>query len=168
MHSSVYGHGIGKMKFRILEGYAKIIEYSIISLLFILLFIVSLQILGRYVPFIPRFLWTVEIATFILMWIIFLGSIVGVRESRHFFVDIFSDTLKPGWSKTLKIIYYITMFAVAVIFLVYGHRFFRMGLTQNSIITGLNLGTVYIAVPLTGLSWVVFLTESFCSDFIGR
>jgi len=147
------------MIFRILEIYAKIIEGVMKILMGILLIVVALQVTGRYVPFIPRYLWTIEVSDFSLIWIIFLGSIIGVREEKHFFLDIFSDNLKPGMNKFIKMIYFICMYIVSLIFVMYGYQYFIMGCIQHSNLTGMNLGIIYISVPLSGISWIIFLTE---------
>ena len=150
---------------RILDVYTKILTKLIILLMVALTFSVALQIVGRYVPFIPRYLWTEEVARFSLIWTIFLGAMIGVREKKHFFVDFLPQNLSAKTETVLKVIYYVFMFTVSFIFIRFGYRYFLMGYIQESEITGLNLGFIYISVPLSGITWFVYLLEGVFNDF---
>ena len=47
-----------------------------------------------------------------------------------------------------------------------GYRYFtKWGLIQESDITGINLGWLYVSVPISGVSWLVFLVEGILKDF---
>ena len=52
----------------------------------------------------------------------------------------------------------------ALILLVYGWEFARFGALQYSEIAGLPMVTIYIAWPLSGLTWLAFLGEKFWED----
>jgi TRAP-type C4-dicarboxylate transport system permease small subunit len=154
---------------KICDTYTKWLNGIIIALGLALMIAVGIQILGRYVPFIPLWLWPQEIINVSLVWMIFLGSIVALREKEHFTVDIFSifmkDTKKSFLSVFLSTLYYLIGFVIAIVFAYYGYFFFRdWGMIQESDITGLNLGYIYAAVPIAGLSWFMFLAESLFRD----
>ena len=144
---------------KFLDIYARIINVAIILLMYLLLFAVALQIAGRYINFIPRFLWAEEIARMSLIWIIFLGSMIGIRERRHFFVDFLPRNLPAKVNVFLDVLYYILLFSVSYIFLRFGFRYFYMGTIQQSELTGLNLGWIHAAVPFAGFTWALFLLE---------
>jgi TRAP-type C4-dicarboxylate transport system permease small subunit len=134
-----------------------------------LLFAVGMQVAGRYIPFIPRYLWTLEVTNFSLIWMIFIGSIVGVRDGKHFIVDVFQfqgQTINPHFSLFLRVLYYFILFVVTYIFVFYGYRYFtKWGMIQVSDITGVNLGWLYVSVPVAGVSWLLFLIESLVKEF---
>jgi TRAP-type C4-dicarboxylate transport system permease small subunit len=48
---------------------------------------------------------------------------------------------------------------MAGIFVVYGVDFARFGWQQNSELTGINMLSIYVAYPLAGVTWVLFLGE---------
>ncbi len=62
------------------------------ALLGLLLLIVIYQICARWITFIPPALWTEEIARFFLVWVIFLGAAIGVRERSHFVLEVLSES----------------------------------------------------------------------------
>ena len=142
-----------------LEIYSKIINYYIwlvykimLILMFLLIFALGVQIGGRYIVFIPRYLWTIELSNFCLIWLIFLGSIIGVN------MDIFYNTkLTPFLEIIFQVVYYSILISIAFIFIIFGYSFYKIGLLQTSELTGLNLGIIYVSVPVTGISWLLIL-----------
>ena len=98
------------MIFRMIDIYAKIINKLITICMYALLFSMSLQVAGRYIPFIPRYLWPLEVTNFSLIWLVFLGSIVGVRGRKHFFVDIFGENISPKLTKAIDVIYFFVLY----------------------------------------------------------
>jgi TRAP-type C4-dicarboxylate transport system permease small subunit len=142
---------------KVLNVYAKLMESAIVILVSVLLLTVGLQIIGRYADFIPRYLWTEELANFSLTWMILLGAILGVRERRHFFVDVLPERMHPAVSVIVDGIYYAAMMIMALVFIRYGFQFAMLGLVQRSVVLRVNLIVVYIAVPFTGVSWLLFL-----------
>ena len=153
------------MILRMISAYGKVIIELIKILMLILLLSVFLQIVGRYIPFIPRYLWTEEVARFSLIWIILLGSMIGVRENRHFFVDLLPRGMTNQTKKYIRLFFYLCMYFISFVFIIFGHRFFLMGYIQNSELTGMNLSIIYISVPISGFSWIVFLSENIYKEF---
>lgn len=157
--------------FRICDMYAKFLHRVMIVLGISLLFAVALQVAGRYIPFIPRYLWTLELSNFSLIWMIFMGSIVGLRDKKHFVVDIFQfqgQAINPKLDKALRVLYYLIILSVTYIFVIYGYQYFmKWGRIQSSDITGINLGWLYASVPISGVSWLIFLVEGILKDFFG-
>lgn len=157
------------MVFRILDIYAKIINRLIIISMYTLLFSMSLQIAGRYIPFIPRYLWPLEVTNFSLIWLVFLGSIIGVRGRKHFFVDIFGEDISLKLRKIIDVIYFFVLYSMAIIFIFFGYKYFvEWGLIQNSDITGVNMGFLYFSVPFSGISWLIFLTEDLYKSYFQK
>jgi TRAP-type C4-dicarboxylate transport system permease small subunit len=151
------------------DAYVKLLSVLMLVAGVALIVAVTIQIGGRYVPFIPLWLWPQEIVNFGLVWMIFMGSVVALREKEHFMVDIITMMLKgrniPPFNVALNSIYYLIAFAISVIFTFYGFVFFRdWGLIQNSDLTGLNLGYIYFAVPFAGISWFVLLADTLFRD----
>jgi len=51
-----------------------------------------------------------------------------------------------------------------LIFVTYGYQFAKFGSIQTSEIAGLPMLSIYIAWPLAGLTWLVFLGEKVIED----
>jgi len=76
---------------RATAAYAKLLEILLAACVGILIIPVTLQIISRYTPFIPSYIWTEEMARFLFIWTIMIGAMVGIRESQHFEVDVWPD-----------------------------------------------------------------------------
>lgn len=143
----------------VLNAYYRLLQVLLTLLMTALIVPVAMQILSRYTGIIPRFIWTEEIARFCFVWIILIGSMIAVRDGTHFDVDVLPRSDRPGVELTMRLIVYVAMMAVAVTFVVWGYDFAILGSRQVSEIFQLPMLTIYIAWPLAGATWIVFLIE---------
>ena len=131
-----------------------------------MLVVVSMQVFSRFTGFVPRYLWTEEASRFCFVWVIMLGSVIAVRDKTHFNVDI----LPHPKSKLVEGIYglltHSAMLAMAFVFVRYGYEFARFGFMQTSEISQINMLSIYIAFPVAGVSWILFLVEHLLCDVI--
>lgn len=151
---------------RFFDYYDSIIKKLMVFFMYIMLFSLTIQVAGRYIAFIPRFLWTLEFVEFSLIWLIFLGSITGLRGRKHFFVDMFGEKISTNLEKWIDVIYFFVLGCMTIVFIFYGYRYVvKWGMIQKSDITGMNLGLVYVSVPFAGISWLIFLVEDFYKTY---
>ena len=148
----------------IIDRYFWLLQQLLTGLLVLLLFPVLIQVLSRFISFIPRYIWTEEIARFAFIWIILIGSSIAVRDRSHFHVDIL-PRLSPESEGVMRLLLLLFMLLLAIVFIAGGFQFAAFGATQSSEISGLPMLTIYIAWPLAGLSWVVFLVEQVYHHF---
>jgi TRAP-type transport system small permease protein len=120
---------------------------------------VTLQIFSRFFEFIPRYIWTEEVARFCLMWLIMLGATIAVRDETHFDVDVLPPPKTARGKAIARLIVHISILLVALIFVAFGWRFARFGYDQSSEMTGINMLSIHIAWPLAGICWFLFLVE---------
>lgn len=144
---------------RFFDLFQRVIERLLILLVLMLLGSVALQVVARYIPFIPRFLWTLEVSNFSLIWAVFLGASLAVRENTHFFVELVPERVVKRFPAVFRTAEIGALLLMALLFAGYGTRFFLQGTEQTSQFTGINLGFIYFVLPFTGLIWLVFLAE---------
>jgi len=149
----------------LLDRYFSLLKTLLTGLMVLLLVPVLLQILSRFVGFIPRYVWTEELARFAFIWIVMVGSTVAVREQTHFHVDILPKR-SAGREHVLRLVLLIAMMLLAIVFVVGGYYFTRFGATQHSEIAGLPMWAIYLAWPLAGLTWIMFLLEQVYQQFL--
>src|SRR3954470_13875014 len=96
-------------------GYGKLLEILLAGCVGIIIIPVTLQVISRYTPFIPSYIWTEEMARFLFVWTIMIGAMVGVREAQHFEVDVWPDL--PRRSEALvRILARLGILALALVF----------------------------------------------------
>jgi len=151
----------------LLDGYYRLLKLLLTALMAILIVPVAMQILSRYTGIIPRFIWTEEIARFCFIWVILIGSIIAVRDGTHFDVDVLPHSASPLVELTMKLVVHGVMLAVAATFIVWGYDFAILGSRQRSEIASLPMITIYIAWPIAGASWIIFLVEKIRDEITG-
>jgi TRAP-type C4-dicarboxylate transport system permease small subunit len=125
----------------------------------VLIIPVTMQIFARYVDFIPRYIWTEELARFCFIWIILVGAMIALRENEHFTVDLL-PVPKTNRGKAISLMFVDLMaFIMAAIFVAWGWPLVKFGLLQTSEMAELPMVLIYMAWPLTGITWILFLAE---------
>ncbi|EFL87487.1 TRAP transporter small permease [Ahrensia sp. R2A130] len=117
---------------------------------------VGMQVISRYTGIIPIYLWTEELATFIFVWIVMIGSMVAVWEGTHFDVAVTPDARSPLGRLVQKGIILVFVMVFAVLFAWYGIEYAKIGSIQSSVMMRANLLWIYVSVPLAGFVWALF------------
>jgi len=125
---------------------------------------VTLQIFSRFFEFIPRYIWTEEVARFCLMWLIMLGATIAVYDGTHFDVDVLPAPKTDRGKALARLVVHVAMLLVALIFIAFGWRFAMFGYDQSSEMTGINMLSIHIAWPLAGICCFLFLLEKIRDD----
>lgn len=117
---------------------------------------VGMQVLSRYSGVIPTYLWTEELATFIFVWVVMIGSMVAVWEGTHFDVVVTPDATSPFgiFLQNGVVLVFVAIFAV--LFAWYGIEYAKVGSIQTSVMMRTNLLWTYISVPIAGFVWAIF------------
>lgn len=144
---------------RLLDAYYRGLRLAVTILMGLLIVPVTLQIVSRYTALIPRWIWTEEVARFCFIWIIMLGAMIAVRDGTHFDVDVLPPPRTRHGQALGRLVVYGFMVLLSVFFIRYGYDFGLFGWQQNSELTGLNMLAIFIAWPLAGLTWLLFLGE---------
>ena len=93
-----------------------------------------------------------------------IGAMVAVRDGTHFDVDLMPSPKTQREAGISKLIVHLCMTVLAVVFAWYGAEFARFGSIQASEMSGINMLSIYIAFPLAGVTWIVFLAEKIVED----
>ena len=143
--------------------YHRLLVWLLATTVGILILPVTLQTFSRYTELLPSYIWTEEASRFLFVWMIMLGAMVGMREKAHFEVDVWPQ-LSPRGDALLRIVSNVFVLAFALVFAWWGVEFVRFGWNQSSEIAELPMWTIFVAWPLTGVTWVLFLGEAFVQD----
>jgi TRAP-type C4-dicarboxylate transport system permease small subunit len=148
---------------RLTQAYATLLSWLLALSVAILVIPVSLQIFSRYTALIPSYIWTEEMARFLFIWTIMIGAMIGVRESTHFEVDVW-PRLPPRGEAFVRLLGRLGVLAAAVIFVTAGYQFTQFAWHRISELAELPLWLIFMAWPITGITWLVFLGEQLAAD----
>ena len=145
----------------LIDGYYKFLKIALTTLMAVLLVPVSLQIFSRYVGFIPRYIWTEELARFCFIWIILVGATIAVRDGTHFTADFLPHSKSHRVEAVIRMFSDAIVLMVAIIFVWWGWPLVEFGLLQESEMAELPMVYIYSAWPFAGITWMLFLGERF-------
>ena len=148
---------------KFIDGYYRLLDRLLAATVGILIFPVTVQIISRFTDWFPHWIWTEEMARFLFIWMVMLGAMVGVRDCSHFEVDVWPE-LSPKANALLRIVSSVFVLVFALVFVLYGIKFVQFGWNQTSELADLPMTYIFIAWPLTGLTWLLFLGERFILD----
>ncbi len=145
------------------NAYYRLLNWLLVACVAILIVPVTLQILSRFTDVVPAFIWTEELSRFMFIWMVMLGAMIGVRERSHFDVDVWPE-LAPRAAARLRIVSNLFVLGFAVVFFYWGIQFVRFGWNQESELAELPMIYIFLAWPIAGLTWALFLGEAFVTD----
>ena len=148
---------------KFLDVWQQLLTWIMAATVAVLIIPVSLQIFSRFTELIPRYIWTEELSRFCFIWMVMIGAMIGLRERLHFDVDVWNK-LSPRADAALRLVSntFVLMFSGVMIW--WGIEFTKFGWNQTSELADLPMWLIFIAWPLTGLSWLMFLIEAFVRD----
>lgn len=143
--------------------YSRTLDVALVATVAVLIIPVSLQIFSRFTALIPSYIWTEEMARFFFVWMIMIGAMVGIRDGAHFDVDLWPE-LRPRANALLRIVANVFILVFALVFVWYGVKFVQFGWNQNSELAELPMPFIFVAWPMAGATWVLFLGERLRAD----
>ena len=102
-------------------------------------------------------------ARFLFIWMVMLGAMIGVRDASHFECDVWPQ-LKPRADALLRIVSTVFVLVFALVFVWYGIKFVQFGWDQQSELAEMPMTWIFIAWPLTGVTWLLFGFERIRAD----
>lgn len=103
--------------------------------------------------------WTEELALFLLIWVSMLGAAVVYEEKAHLGVDYFVGKLDVYAQRWASLMVDLIVMAFSLLVLVYGGWVLvveTLKAGQVSTALGIPMGYVYMAVPISGVFFVLF------------
>jgi len=147
----------------LINFYYKLLNRLMVATVAILLVPVTLQVLSRFTELVPSYIWTEELSRFLFIWMVMLGAMIAVREGTHFDVDVWPE-LTPRAAAMLHIVSHLFVLLFALVFVYWGIQFVRFGWSQQSELAELPMPFIFLAWPVAGLTWILFLGEAFVAD----
>ena len=148
---------------KFLDIWQKVLTWVMAAAVAVLIIPVSIQIFSRYTALIPAYIWTEELSRFCFIWMVMIGAMIGLRERLHFDVDVW-PALTPRRDALLRLISNLFVLVYTGVMIWWGIEFTKFGWNQTSELAELPMWLIFIAWPLTGISWLMFLVEAFLRD----
>lgn len=143
---------------RLSAAYARLLSVLLAISVLIIVIPVSLQIFSRYTAIIPHYIWTEELARFLLVWMVMIGAMLALKEGAHFIVDVF-PRLSPKATAVMDLVSGSFILIFALTFVWWGIEFTDFAWFRESELAELPLWLIHIAWPILGVTWLLFNGE---------
>jgi TRAP-type C4-dicarboxylate transport system permease small subunit len=140
----------------------KILEYSLVAIMSILVVDVLWQVISRYLLSSPSS-FTDELAGFLLIWVGLLGAAYVAGRNEHLAIDILLQKSEGKRKENLQRLIFIMVLVFALFVMVIGGSWLvytRFALNVKSAALQLPLGYVYLVLPISGILIVYYSIQN--------
>ncbi len=141
---------------KVLEHFCMGLRFLVGLLTMLLALPVAAQVLARYTGIIPVYLWTEELATFIFVWVVMIGSMIAVWDGTHFSVEVLPESKSPLIKLIQKSFVLVLLIMFGLMFAWYGIEYTKFGFIQHSVMLNANMVVTHVSVLIAGLVWALF------------
>jgi TRAP-type C4-dicarboxylate transport system permease small subunit len=106
--------------------------------------------------------WTEELATFLMVWLVFLGSAYAYLSNSHLGIDLLERQLDPGARRLMNGFTHLMVLACSLGIFIYGGGMLfleRWDSGQLMPTLGIKKAWFYLSVPVSGVLMCVFAVE---------
>ncbi len=126
-----------------------IVTKLLIVMTMVMVLSVFIQVISRIVHY--TVIWTSDVATFLFVWLAFLGAAMAVRDNDHFIVDVFPERMKTvPFNMALNLLALATQMVIGFVMLRYGIEFVKSMSLRMSYSLGVQMSYIVAVVPISG------------------
>ncbi len=144
--------GIGVF-FRLLS---RLVETLIILSATIIVTIVTIEVVLRYI-FGHSLIFTEELCRYLMVWIVFLGAAIAVRDGAHIKINVLVKHLTPSLHRLVQVTALLLTMGFLVVLTVEGLKILPEQLYQMCITMDISLFYFYLAIPVGSVLMIIFL-----------
>jgi len=146
------------MILRMMNASQKFLEVFLVALTVVMVVLVFSQVIFRYV-FFYSISWSEEFSTFIFVWIVLLGSAVGIRTRQHLGIDTIVRYFPKKTAQILELVTHliVVLFFFVVLFSSWEVAMANMARRANTV--DIPMGYIRMALPIMALFSIIFGIE---------
>ncbi|MBI9111884.1 TRAP transporter small permease [Maridesulfovibrio ferrireducens] len=128
-----------------------------VSSMTLMLGLIFFQVVSRYF-FGHTFEWSEELARFLFVWVVFLGSALIMGESGHLAVQILPNKFKgTGMGVVIEILINLCSYAFTLLLLIQGAKMTSVMTFQIAPGLGISMSVVYSIIPISASLMMLYL-----------
>lgn len=138
-------------------------QYLAGGLIAALFLVLNLQIFTRYVLGSPLS-WTEEVARYLFVWMVFIGSAAAMLDRSHVAIEMFVDALEPRARLLIRLVSDVLCLSFLVIFAYWSSKTLSRVWAIPSSALELPSGILYSSVPISVSLMIVRLVQRSARD----
>ncbi len=142
----------------IMSGISKALDGFVVALLVVMSLLVIVNVALRFL-FNSSIVMSEEVSRFIFVWVVYVGSIIAMRDDDHIYVDFIRKKMPKGVQKFLIVFVNLAMLVCCLLFLKGSIELTSINMSDHSPVAGVPMGYVYAAgaVGSAGMAIVIVL-----------
>ncbi|KPL55187.1 hypothetical protein ABB55_25575 [Prosthecomicrobium hirschii] len=137
------------------------------ALLAALVAIVSIAVFYRYALNASLY-WATEVPNFILVWMVFLGSVVAFHEKKHIAFDLVTSSSPPPMRRTLEALSALTVIGFLGLMIHFGVKLVASTMDSPSEALKIPQGWLYLCLPLSAGLMMASALQQLWATLTGR
>ena len=121
---------------------------------------VTTEVVLRYV-FMHSLIFTEELSRYLMVWIVFLGSVLAVRDGAHIHINFLTKRFNQRTQKWFRLFANTLTLFFLVIIAIEGLKILPQQLYQMCITINVSLFWFYLAIPVGSILMIIFLLPTF-------
>ena len=134
------------------------IRWTVVALLAVMVVAIGSQVFARYL-FHQSLYWTEELGRHVMVWMIFLASVICVRRGSHLSITLLKERLSPHRQVLLQMVGAVVLAYFFYMMIVHGWTLTQKTMVQRSSALHYPMGYVYASLPVSGLLMFVVNLE---------
>jgi TRAP-type C4-dicarboxylate transport system permease small subunit len=127
-----------------------LIRWTVVGLLAVMVVAIGSQVFARYI-FHQSLYWTEELGRHVMVWMIFLASVICVRRGSHLSITLLKERVKPDKQALMQLVGSIVLAYFFYMMVVHGWSLAQKTMVQRSSALHYPMGYVYASLPVSGL-----------------
>ncbi len=135
---------------RCMDMLEALIRWTVVGLLAVMVVAIGSQVFARYI-FHQSLYWTEELGRHVMVWMIFLASVICVRRGFHLSITLLKEKVKPDKQALMQLIGAAILAWFFYMMVVHGWSLAQKTMVQRSSALHYPMGYVYASLPVSGL-----------------
>ena len=145
---------------RLSDGLNTVCKWAGGALFLAMVAIIVIQVIARYILR-SSLSWTEETSRFFFIWIVLLGTVIGVHDHSHVAVEFLLNMLPRTVNRLLRTSYTLCLCVLAGVMIWFGTELACAVAVQLSPATRVSMSYVYASVPVCAVIMLVHLLRDF-------
>ncbi len=126
------------------------IRWTVVALLAVMVAAIGSQVFARYL-FHQSLYWTEELGRHVMVWMIFLASVICVRRGFHLSITLLRERVSPRRQALMQMLGAAVLAYFFYMMVVHGWSLTQKTMMQRSSALHYPMGWVYASLPVSGL-----------------
>lgn len=141
---------------KVIRYLSRAVEFIVVIAMAVVVAVVTTEVVMRYI-FLHSLIITEELSRYLMVWIVFLGSALVIKDGEHIRISVFVNRLSPERRPIAELISHLFVLAFLAVVIVEGTRILPRVIDQYTTTLEISIFWFYLAIPCGSALMALFL-----------